>query len=224
MAYKFNEKMNRWEVTIWENGKRVFNATFSKDIHGKYAEKMAIYANTYRIRLKNFIEEHDSYIILYTYSKTQDKYYNVLLDKDDFDKIKDIHWHVTKDIHGCEYYAEGKAKGNKSVKMHRLIMNVTDPEIKVDHRKGNGLDNRRSNLRVVTSKENSQNRTHLNSNNKTNTTGVHLCDDGFYATWRENGINCHKYFSINKYGYEKAKELATEYREKMVKKNNYIDK
>lgn len=41
--------------------------------------------------------------------------------------------------------------------MHRLILGLTDPKIQVDHRNGNGLDNRRENIRVVTASQNQMN-------------------------------------------------------------------
>ncbi len=45
-----------------------------------------------------------------------------------------------------------------SVRMHRLIMGVADPEVLVDHRNLDGLDNRRrANLRVATRPQNGWN-------------------------------------------------------------------
>jgi hypothetical protein len=44
------------------------------------------------------------------------------------------------------------AHGRQS--MHRFILGVTDPKIEVDHHNGNGLDNKRENLRVATSQQN----------------------------------------------------------------------
>ena len=223
MAYKYNQKLKRWEVTIWENGKRVFNATFSERIHGKYAESMAKYADNTRIRLNNYYEEEDDYLKIFTYHHTTDTYDEILISKEDYNLIKDIHWNSKKDEHGQELYAVGKITGNKEIKMHRLIMGVTDPNIKVDHIAGNGLDNRRSNLRRASSKLNSQNRTRVNSNSKTGIIGVHFSekDQAYYATWSENGKAKHKHFSINAYGEDEALEMAIEYREKMIKENNY---
>lgn len=51
------------------------------------------------------------------------------------------------------YYAK---QGGR--RLHRLIMNVSDRNLFVDHINGNGLDNRRCNLRICTHKENNYNR------------------------------------------------------------------
>ena len=45
----------------------------------------------------------------------------------------------------------------RSVRMHRLIIGVADPEVLVDHRNLDGLDNHRDNLRVATRAENGWN-------------------------------------------------------------------
>jgi hypothetical protein len=44
---------------------------------------------------------------------------------------------------------------NKTVKLHRFIMNVNDPEIDVDHINYNRLDNTNENLRLLTKKQHS---------------------------------------------------------------------
>lgn len=56
---------------------------------------------------------------------------------------------------------------NKAIRLHRHIMEAPDG-IKVDHRNGDGLLNRRENLRLATSAQNSQNQ----RLRKTNTSGV----------------------------------------------------
>lgn len=62
-------------------------------------------------------------------------------------------------------YAATKIK-NKTVRMHRLIMNPAK-KLSVDHINGNKLDNRTENLRVCTHKQNTAN----SKRSKNNTTG-----------------------------------------------------
>ena len=47
---------------------------------------------------------------------------------------------------------------SKTVRLHRLILNVTNPKIQADHIDRNGLNNRRNNLRTCTPHENNWNR------------------------------------------------------------------
>jgi len=54
--------------------------------------------------------------------------------------------------HG-EFYVYAKIN-NKSVLIHRFIMDVTERETMVDHRNKKTLDNRKDNLRVCSNKEN----------------------------------------------------------------------
>jgi hypothetical protein len=50
----------------------------------------------------------------------------------------------------------GKGSDRRCITMHRLILGTAAGE-KVDHRDGNGLNNRRSNLRPATTSQNAQN-------------------------------------------------------------------
>lgn len=95
------------------------------------------------------------------------------IDVDDVDKVFETvdHWCL-----GKNGYSVGKCKKrNKVVLMHRLIMDVVDApnpkQVPVDHKNidnpTNTLDNRKSNLRIVSESNNR----HNSSKPKTNTSG-----------------------------------------------------
>lgn len=101
-----------------------------------------------------------------------------LIDDADYDLIKDIEWSAHREKH--RWYAIGRYLG-KAIKMHRMIMGVTDPNIKVDHHNGDGLYNMRSNLRVSTNSQNTSNgRPRMGFTSKYK--GVHW--DRFNNKWR----------------------------------------
>lgn len=90
---------------------------------------------------------------------TQGKY--ALVDDEDYDRLNQIKWHAkrrqsAKDIYYA--YAYLKSPTVKIICMHRFILSLTNPNIHVDHINGNGLDNRKANLRSCTPTENSRNR------------------------------------------------------------------
>lgn len=91
----------------------------------------------------------------------------------------DFHWGIvkvknTEDEYYAKYVEYCKDENGENIKksyyLHRTIMNVTDPDIPVDHRElenHGSLNNRKSNLRVVSFLENSLSRKGRNKNNKT---------------------------------------------------------
>lgn len=91
-------------------------------------------------------------------------------DIEDYDKIKDFYWWY--DNVG---YVQALV-GNKHIRLHRLVMNADDPSIIIDHiqhppRNQHKVDNRKSNLRVVTKSQNNIN-SHKKKNNTSGITGV----------------------------------------------------
>lgn len=75
-----------------------------------------------------------------------------LVDDCDYDSVNSYKWHAQK-MQGDIWYA-ARADGGKFVRMHRIIMSVSDRKICVDHINHNGLDNRRGNLRTCTHAQN----------------------------------------------------------------------
>jgi hypothetical protein len=94
---------------------------------------------------------------------TQNKF--ALVDDEDYLSLCKHKWYAAK--YPCNYYAFGKiiTKNNVrlNIRMHRFILKPP-PGKQVDHINGNGLDNRRCNLRVCTNSENQQNRHKVCSN------------------------------------------------------------
>lgn len=98
---------------------------------------------------------------------TQGKY--AIINEEDFDLVSKYKWHFfARKYAGRDYIENGK---KKKMSMHRLITNFPIG-CEIDHINGNGLDNRRSNLRISTHKENICNRAFLNKNNTTGYRGV----------------------------------------------------
>lgn len=88
-----------------------------------------------------------------------------LVDDDDYEWLMKLHkWHAAKYRNFCyAAYTVNRPSENmksrqtsKKVFMHRLILNAKDGEI-CDHINGDTLDDRRCNLRIVTSSQNIRN-------------------------------------------------------------------
>ncbi len=90
-------------------------------------------------------------------------HHNVILDDEDYDLVIDYKWCVMKD--GNTFYAMTKIelkrcngkRVRKYIKMHRMILGVTDKTKVVDHADRNGLNNQRNNIRVCNQMQNSWN-------------------------------------------------------------------
>lgn len=86
-----------------------------------------------------------------------------IIDDEDYVLVKKHKWFAKKDYHtyGTEkFYAntrivvEGKPK---IIQMHRIILGAEEGQL-VDHKNGDGLDNRRENLRFASYSDNARNK------------------------------------------------------------------
>ncbi len=89
-----------------------------------------------------------------------------LVDADDLDKVGNYQWSALKGRHTFYAFRQTRIDGKqKSVRLHRLIVRGA-PE--VDHKDGDGLNNRRHNLRAATRANNAANVGRY----RTNTSGI----------------------------------------------------
>jgi len=99
----------------------------------------------------------------------------VLVDDEDFEYLNQWKWCVRKDHNTFYALRRGiKSEGilwRKTILMHRDI--ISTPKRKItDHINGNGLDNRKENLRICNHTESNRNRK-LQKNNTSGYKGVH---------------------------------------------------
>jgi hypothetical protein len=80
--------------------------------------------------------------------------HHVLIDRRDYEKVLPLsRWR----IHRQRRSSYVKMRGQDPLGMHRFILGTPAPGFVIDHRNGNGLDNRRANLRCCTPINNSWN-------------------------------------------------------------------
>lgn len=80
--------------------------------------------------------------------------HSVYFDDEDYDKLKSFNWFIAN-VNGHLYSV--RKVGKRIQKMHRFIIGVQDPKTIIDHIDGNGLNNRKSNLRLVNKSQNAMN-------------------------------------------------------------------
>ena len=106
-------------------------------------------------------------MVQYKIQLTQGKY--ALVSRRDYYSLRRYKWYAERKLH--TWYAKRKqtmTNGKQChVWMHRVILNLKRGDTRQgDHRNGNGLDNRRCNLRIATHAQNTYNsRKHRNTHN-----------------------------------------------------------
>ena len=141
-------------------------------------------------------------------SLTQGKF--TLVDDEDFEWLNKWKWHTIVTQDGNWY-----AKNTQSIYMHRLILNIQNKpkNVYADHKNGNGLDNRRENLRIATNQLNQANEK-LSKNSTSGYKGV---------TWHKKNKNWNAQIMVNRkhihIGCYQTKEEAAKAHDSVAKKH-----
>ena len=131
---------------------------------------------------------NDNYVEIIIESKV----YGVIrvkIDNDDLEKCSKLTWQYAKNKDSK--YIQTRIKG-KMIKLHRYIMNMNNSNLVVDHINRNPLDNRKSNLRICSYKENSFNKS-IRVDNTSGIPGVsfHKTNKKWRAKIKYNNLTIH---------------------------------
>ena len=134
--------------------------------------------------------------------RNMSEYLETIIDLEDFDKVNSFdgtfhlgsypemksEYYCMITIHKC--MENGKQK-MEMPRLHRIILGIEygDTTYDVDHINGDGLDNRKLNLRISTRRDNDRNRNGLNKNNKTGYRNVSFVRGWYLVQLQVNGKN-----------------------------------
>lgn len=109
------------------------------------------------------------------------------IDATDADRVRGRVWFTSRSSGGIVY----AASNNPKTRMHRLILGAKPGQV-VDHANGNGLDNRRCNIRICTASQNSMNMRKPSHGKTTAFKGVCLISDRAKKKYRASIKNAGK--------------------------------
>jgi len=133
--------------------------------------------------------------------------YFTIIDDGDYKLISEYKWHAN--INDYKTYAYAYNPGTPTtIYMHRLIMDATNGQM-IDHINGNGLDNRKENLRLCTNSQNQANRG-ANKNSQSGLKGLRFR----YGKWQARIKFNRKEIHLG--AFSSKTEAAKAYEEKAV--------
>lgn len=147
------------------------NKHLCKGLCVKHATQMRVYGYIKQRTLcdKNEIILYDNYAEIILYDKYCNEKARTKIDLEDVEKVKDIKWAYSKSNRGI------RVQSNKpQIILHNYLLNHTDLSTVVIHKNGDNLDNRKSNLFIVSQSEKQQNNK-IQLNNKSGVPGVWFC-------------------------------------------------
>lgn len=131
----------------------------------------------------------------------------VIIDLEDEKLFDSRIWHIHSTTrHNSHYLQCNRTSKYEYARFHRLILGVTDLKILVDHINGNGLDNRKSNLRVSNSSGNNMNARKRKSAQTSKYKGVHF--DRTWSKWKAQIQHDKVKYSLGTFNTELEAALA----------------
>ena len=153
------------------------NKYHAKGYCSKHYRQMRDFGEIRRTRFdSNEIIEYEDHAEIVLYNKHCEEIGRTLIDLDDVDKARSYKWGITK----------GYAQSSKGILLHRLIMNPGDDMV-VDHINHDKLDNRKDNLRICSTRQNTMNQ-NVSKNSTSGITGV---------TWDKTNGKWMAYIKVN---------------------------
>lgn len=158
--------------------------------------------------IKNDFFKRDDYIVVIT-TRRNGEIFEVLIDEEDLSILDNMNARLYVDYapNNDGYYAKftkylGKKNGKNKYTTYalgRLILGLKPEQrnIKVDHINHNGLDDRKSNIRTSTNKNNTKNRKGTNSNNKSGYRNI-IFSNGKYVVQLQVDGKCTRMGSFEK--------------------------
>ena len=167
-------KVAAWNVFCSCNPNRIF-AVRQKDLKSHHTQSCGCIVSEFAKRTLQKINstehkrKYNTYDLTGTFgigytSKGEEFYF----DLEDYNLIKNYCWHIDQDG-----YVTANGDDHRSIRMHRLILGLTDRKVVVDHIYHIKYDNRKSQIRTCSNTENCRNAL-LSKNNSSGITGVHF--------------------------------------------------
>ncbi len=166
VGLELNATKTRYVATICVNKKRMHIGSHPDKIEAAKIYDDYIVSNNILNKKLNFPDRHpeygkdkpiltkcveiDSTTIKLIVTSKNDK--SIIIDKEDYEKVK--HYSCYIDVKG---YVRIEI-GTKTMRLHRYLLGITDPNNSVDHIDNDKLNNKKNNLRTTTTGKNNQNR------------------------------------------------------------------
>jgi hypothetical protein len=209
IEYKKNKKIDNLPLNIHKNKKlfQVFIKTYSKSF--PTLEEAIEALNVYKQNIKQklivlpiIIRNENNECIIELFNKKKEKVGETIVDEENYFDLLKYKWYLANGYVLCNL--------NHTIKrLHRYVMNYTGNEV-IDHINNDPLDNRKCNLRILTTAQNAMNKkSSKNGTSKYIGVSLHKKVNKWTARITLNNKNVYIGLFITEIEAAKARDLAT---------------